>query len=79
MAPDEIALKIKNGIPKKTKMKDAAKLLGVSAQYLTDMTKARRRLSAKMAVKLRHLGVDGDLLYMEQAKYDLELEHENDG
>lgn len=52
--------------------KEAAEKLGCSPQYLCDVLKGRRRLTAKLAIKLEEYGIPGRKRYIEQAQMDLD-------
>jgi plasmid maintenance system antidote protein VapI len=65
--PIMVAKKIREAIGEKClSQKEAAKQLGVSAQYLNDILKARRGVSAEIAVKLHCFGIGGLELYLGQ-------------
>lgn len=51
--------------------KENAEMLGISAAYLCDVQKGRRRISSQMAARLPRIGVTEEyacLIYVEQAK-----------
>jgi transcriptional regulator with XRE-family HTH domain len=48
-----------------------AEKLGISPQYLCDLQRGRRRLSARLAAKLERFGNPGGTLYLLQAEEDM--------
>jgi plasmid maintenance system antidote protein VapI len=65
--PIMVAKKIREAIGEKgLSQKEAAKQLGVSAQYLNDILKARRGVSAEIAVRLHCFGIGGLEIYLGQ-------------
>jgi antitoxin HigA-1 len=53
--------------------KDAAEVLGCSAQYINDLVRGRRSISVTMALKLEQaLGEDARVWLSRQSGYDLD-------
>lgn len=71
--PTWIAKLIRDAIGKR-QQKDAAKVLGITPQYLCDILQARRGLSPEVAAKLGRIGLPGRHLYTMQEKRRVEIQ-----